>query len=163
MDTARIDELQHTGDIAAGINAAYNEGGLTDLGKALPHSLVSVEFRNVLPRVNRFTLYSAGEWIPNCSNEDSLLWGLMRLKVAVSALPNLKSCRFDAHSETFAAYYSEKFAKLLHVLWGCQGEDWQQPVPVWWRDEFDRIYPHYSHYATTSDSGSESDVGSDHD
>jgi hypothetical protein len=162
MDSDRVGELQRTGDIEAGRQFVYNEGGLTDLGKSLPHSLVSVEFRDFLPPVDRFTAYVAGEWIDNSSNEDSLLWGLMRLKMAVLALPNLTSCRFDAHSETFATHYSEKFSKLMHVLLGGQGENWQQPVPVWWHDEFDRIYPHYCHYIS-SDSGSESDVGSDHD
>lgn len=70
--------------------------------------------------------------------QEDALWGLMRLKEAVLALPNLKACKFDPCIETLRACYSNRFMEMMHVL---LGDDWRQPVPVGWKKEFERTWP----------------------
>ena len=134
MDRPRLHQLRRIGDVGPNDRFYWRDGGMPALGMALPHSLVSIEIRNVLPPVDR-----ASDEIQRYGlKEENMLWGLMRLKEAVLALPGLSACTIDAHSETSEVYYSEKFGELMHAL---LGDDWRQPVPVGWGEELDRTYP----------------------
>lgn len=116
----------------------YCDAGLSDLGKALPQSLVEVTFRHFMPGED-MGAFNRGY---TCRWEEDELWGLMRLKEAVLALPNLSTCEFSTRRKTVAAHCSERGAALIHAL--LDG-DWRQPIPVGWCEEFDRTYPDFEH------------------